>query len=770
MKNKTKINSLFFVIAIWLFFWASHAGAASIAAPTNPRLAPAKLEPVKIAPKATPMIAPKKKLKTQPLSIERKRPVLFQVPSLTGLDISQARAVLKKKKIDLKIKLSEESYHPTIAAGHIISQVPVSGTLASAKTVIKIVISKGGAPMPGLRGKLVEAAVKILTGKSCQYKPYDLTLHQTGAFSDLRAGSVVRQIPGAGTPLKKGTRIALYVSKGPAARIARTLSETESRHNILPAPAVSALKSRMFTLNNTRVVQGNPAEIRLRDHQNNWKRAAFYIGRHKISPLTSTRNGTIRIPTGDLPPGRYKVLVCLPHAQENLGEIRILPRQVFKKTARLSRAGRLNSPVTIQKRVLTEKNKAVSVKPASVKKENPTNHSKQVQTKRVKAKNRKTPRPKPAGKTFIFSIPQEKLTAFKRALTKNGVKVIIARKRFLKSLGVLLLSIQTTSPEKAKRIAARLAKQKIISAFQPSHTYHTRGLPGMSDPFATRQYGCLPLKKLSEIHAACSGQGVHIALLDTGVDIYHEDLDSSQIKTVDFTREGLGKFLTDIHGTALCGILAARPKNGKGIIGLAPASKIHVIKVCKRVSPSSIQATTDTFTLAEGLDYAIQKRVHVINVSIGGPRDRIIDKLINRARSDKIIIVAAAGNGGPRSPPSYPAAYTGVIGVTAIDQNLHLYTKATRGRFVDIAAPGVNVFSLKPGNRYNFYTGTSFATAYVTGIIAMELSRAHSNPRGISDKISSFLKHAVFQPSQIHSGEFGMGILILSKIPEKLFF
>jgi len=340
MKNKTKINSLFLVIAIWLFFGALHAGAASIAAPTNPGLAPVKLEPVKIAPKATPMIAPKKKLKTQPLSIERKRSVLFQVPNLAGRDISQARAVLKKKKIDLKIKSSEESYHPTIAAGHIISQDPLPGTLASAKTVIKIVISKGGAPMPGLRGKLVEAAVKILTGKSCQYKPYDLTLHQTGVFSDLRAGSVVRQIPGTGTPLKKGARIALYVSKGPAPRIACTLSKTESRHNILPAPAVSALKSRMFTLNNTRVVQGNPAEIRFQGHQNNWKRAAFYIGRHKISPLTSARNGTIRIPTGDLPPGRYKVLVCLPHAQENLGEIRILPGQVFKKTARLSRAAR----------------------------------------------------------------------------------------------------------------------------------------------------------------------------------------------------------------------------------------------------------------------------------------------------------------------------------------------------------------------------------------------------------------------------------------------
>jgi len=785
VKNKIKTISLMLFIATFLRFGTLPARAASLATPIPAKLEPVKTAPEiapKIIPKTTPGLTPAKLVKNQSLSINKhKRPALLPVPDLTGRNISQARAILKRKKIDLKIKLLKKIYHPAIATGHIISQDPVFGTFVTAKTFIKITISKGRVPMPELKGKPLEIAMKIFSERSGPYKPYVLTIHQTGVFSDLRPGFIVRQTPKTGTPLKKGTCITLYDSKGPLPRVVHPLSETVNKHRIAFSPEISVLKSRMFTLKTIRVIQGNPVEIHFRGRQNNWKGTAFYIGSRKISPLASTRNSIIRIPTQNISPGRYKVLARLPHVQKNVGEIYILPKQTLERTTRLSLATRSGLPVTVEKPVLSRKIKGPLLKPAPVGKVKPTNNHKQFLKSHVKTKTRKTPSPpgqtarrkprtKPTEKTFIFSIPQEKLGAFKHMLAKNGIKVKILRKRFLKSLGVLLLTVQTPNPEKTKRIVARLTQQKIISAFQPMHTYHTRGLSGREDPFATRQFGCLPLKKLSEIHAACSGQGIHIALLDTGVDNYHEDLDSGKIETIDFTREGLGKFLTDIHGTALCGILAARPKNGKGIIGLAPASKIHVIKVCKRISQSSIQATTNTFTLAEGLDYAIQKRVHIINVSIGGPRDRIIEKLINRARADKIVIVAAAGNGGPRSPPPYPAAYAGVIGVTAIDQNLHLYTKATQGCFVDIAAPGVDVFSLKPGNRYNFYTGTSFATAYVAGIIAMELSHFQTNPKAMPGGISIFLKHAVFQPSQIHSGEFGMGILILSKIPEKLFF
>ena len=177
-------------------------------------------------------------------------------------------------------------------------------------------------------------------------------------------------------------------------------------------------------------------------------------------------------------------------------------------------------------------------------------------------------------------------------------------------------------------------------------------------------------------------------------------------------------------------------------MGLAPGVTLHAIKVCKRLSPSSIETTTNSFTLAEGLDYAIQKRVQIINVSIGGPR----------------------------SPLSYPAAYCGVIGVTAIDEKMCLYPRAPHGRFVDIAAPGVDIFSLKPGNRYNFYTGTSFAAAYVTGILALRLS-SHTkatSPSASRDPLT-FLRTVACRPTRYTPDETGVGILILSKIPAKTF-
>jgi len=470
---------------------------------------------------------------------------------------------------------------------------------------------------------------------------------------------------------------------------------------------------------------------------------AFYIGNRRILPKQPSRPGEILLTTRGISPGTYPLVAKLGVKREIIGTIIITENR-----SRLAQAD--TTPPLKHKKTPSKTAREPLFRP-----------SLQPENQKIAPKKTKS------FQTFIFTTESQKLPRLKDILLKEAPWLKIKKKRQLTSLQIVILSIQTTDPEKIRRLAERLISRKIIKSYQITHTYRTFGTT--EDPFVSREYGCQPPQQLIDLHGFCSGQGIHVALLDTGVDIYHEDLNSKEIETVDFTEESLGRYLTDIHGTALAGIIAAIPNNGKGIMGIAPGVKLHAIKVCRRTSPDAIKATTDSFTLAEGLDYAIQKRVHIINVSIGGPRDKIIEKLIRKARASGITVVAAVGNGGPRSPPTYPAAYPGVIGVTAINQRLKLYPRAPHGPFVDVAAPGVDVFSLKPGNRYNFYTGTSFAAAYVTGLLALRLSCVIDAHHPIAKDPFAFLRSLAYKPPSYSPDEMGAGVLIFSKISKKAF-
>jgi len=560
-------------------------------------------------------------------------------------------------------------------------------------------------------------------------------------------------------------KITLFVSKGnaPIQRIRnhRIKLETTNHAQITRSPSTLKQTARRLetrpvnnrvspSLHHTceirihkkQVPKGSPVRLLLKEKSFRQDQIVFHIGSHKVSPKHSNRPGEILLPTYGIPPGTYPLIAQSKGNKEIIGHIRIVRNH--------------------------SKTPAAMTKPNKHKKTHPKMAQESPPQPPIRTKvSATTPKKTKSSRTFIFTIENQKFPRLKDVLLKEAPWIKIKKKRQLKSLRIVIISVRTTDPEKTKKLAEQLISRKIIKSYQVSHTYRTFGAVG--DPFISREYGCQPPQRLIDIQASCSGKGIHVALLDTGVDIYHEDLNEKAIETKDFTEESLGRFLTDIHGTALCGIIAAIPNNGKGIMGLAPSVKLHAIKVCKSPSPSSIEATTDSFTLAEGLDYAIQKRVHIINVSIGGPRDKIIEKLIRKATSAGITVVAAVGNGGPRSPPTYPAAYPGVIGVTAIDQDLKLYAQAPRGRFVDIAAPGVDVFSLKPGNRYNFYTGTSFVAAYVTGILALRFScDIKTNSPTVNDPLA-FLRSVAYKPPNCSPDEMGAGTLILSKILENTF-
>jgi subtilisin family serine protease len=130
-------------------------------------------------------------------------------------------------------------------------------------------------------------------------------------------------------------------------------------------------------------------------------------------------------------------------------------------------------------------------------------------------------------------------------------------------------------------------------------------------------------------------------------------------------------------------------------------------------------AESSSFFLSLGIDTAVKNGAQVINLSLTGPQDKLVAQMVNEALLHKVGIIAAAGNEGPKAGPAYPAAQDGVIAVTATDAKDQLYKRANQGDYISVAAPGVDILGAKPGGSYDFFSGTSMATGYVTGVAAL---------------------------------------------------
>jgi subtilisin family serine protease len=158
------------------------------------------------------------------------------------------------------------------------------------------------------------------------------------------------------------------------------------------------------------------------------------------------------------------------------------------------------------------------------------------------------------------------------------------------------------------------------------------------------------------------------------------------------------------HGTAVASILATE--------GRATIYSANIFR-----GPAG-RPFTSADVIAQALEWILENNVPVINMSLAGPRNAILDRLIRDALASGRTVVAAAGNGGPAAPPAYPAAVRGVVAVTAVDKDLRIYRYANRGRYIAVAALGVDVLAAHAPGGYALFTGTSFATPRVAGWLA----------------------------------------------------
>jgi subtilisin family serine protease len=283
----------------------------------------------------------------------------------------------------------------------------------------------------------------------------------------------------------------------------------------------------------------------------------------------------------------------------------------------------------------------------------------------------------------------------------------------IRALGVYCIVLRPPAGMDRDALIAALAKDQRVELAQPLQeyaVYSDQDEAHYNDPYTDLQRGFVETHA-AEAHTVTQGDGVHVAVVDTGVDVSHPDLKGHIADTRDEVSDHDNAFATDRHGTEVAGIIAAVGNNHQGMVGMAPKAEVSVYKACWYADAKS-GARCNSFTLAKALAAVNDTDARIINLSLGGPADPLLGKLLDQLLSQgRIVIAALPPNGDPRG---FPDSAPGVIVVR---------TTATGPAPPGVvSAPGNDILTTQPGGGYDFTSGSSMATAHVSGIVALLLS------------------------------------------------
>jgi len=279
-------------------------------------------------------------------------------------------------------------------------------------------------------------------------------------------------------------------------------------------------------------------------------------------------------------------------------------------------------------------------------------------------------------------------------------------------------------------VVRALEGDRVVASAQPNYLFTLQqdkqtgsAIPSEGDP---AQYELARLH-LPQAHTLTKGDDVLVAVIDSGVDIRHPELAGSVAGVFDTAKEPAAAHK---HGTAIAGLVVAHGK----LMGAAPAAKVLAVHA---FDPNDAGAQGTTFNILKGIDWAAAHGARVINMSFAGPADPAIHRSLEAARKKGIVLVAAAGNAGAKSPPLYPAADPNVIAVSATDAEDKLFKQSNRGPHIAVAAPGAQILVAAPDSSYEVSSGTSYSAAEVSGIVALMIQR---KPDLTPEKVRNILR------------------------------
>ncbi len=251
--------------------------------------------------------------------------------------------------------------------------------------------------------------------------------------------------------------------------------------------------------------------------------------------------------------------------------------------------------------------------------------------------------------------------------------------------------------------------------------------------------------------SATCGEGLRIGIIDGAVDVDHPALKGQRIEFRSFLKEGRRPGAAS-HGTAIAAMMVGLPAD-KGWGGLLPAAQLFAGNMFEARGGENVG---NTVALLRALEWLIEKKVHVANLSVAGGDNTLMRLAFKKAKLAGVVAVAAAGNWGSADKPAFPAALAETVAVTAVNKDMLIYRQANRGRYVDFSAPGVRVWTAVPGGG-KFQSGTSFATPFIASVIAVAVARGAPPDAG---ELRRLLRRKAFDLGAPGRDDiFGFGIL-----------
>jgi hypothetical protein len=373
----------------------------------------------------------------------------------------------------------------------------------------------------------------------------------------------------------------------------------------------------------------------------------------------------------------------------------------------------------------------------------------------------------PIGETR-FS-PNEVAMQFGAGTTPQRVAAIVQRfgltveaQRPIGVLGRAIYTLRIGNGQSVRQVIHTVETARVNAAVQPVYTFaltqdqtsqnQNPGDQQAGDPNNPNADSGDPAQyiinkfQLADAHRITNGDKVVIAVIDSEIDFNQPNLAGAISDRYD---AGCGATAADPHGTGMAGAIVSHGQ----LMGVAPRASI--IAIC--AFGGSGQPNANTVKIINGLDYAIQHGARIVNMSFAGPRDPALSQALQIAREKGILLIAAAGNAGPKSPPLYPGADPSVMAVTATDEHDRVFNGANQGSYVTVAAPGVNILVPAPDGGIQFTTGTSVATANVSGVAALLI--AHKSSLTPEDIRALLVKTAKHLGSRGTNPQYGAGLV-----------